>query len=126
MSLKVLIVDDEPSVLESTRLLLTEFGYHVITRSDHRDTAATVASEKPDVVLHDVRMPGLDIRRLLDSLRLDPATASVPVILFSASLDLVDVQRQTHARGILEKPFQPSELLGALEAAKAGAPGVAR
>ena len=80
---KVLVVDDEPSVLQSTGLLLSELGYEVVTTNDPADVVQLVRKERPDVVLQDVRMPGLDLEALIKNIRTDPdvGRSSPPIIV---------------------------------------------
>lgn len=111
---KILVVDDEPSVLRSTQLLLADLGFEVVTTNDASSIHARVAAEAPDLLLQDVRMPGLDLDALLDGLRQDPQTRTVPVLLFSASIDLPVIQERVGAAGYLEKPFRPNQILDAI------------
>lgn len=123
---KVLLVDDEPSVLRSTALLLSELGYDTATTSEPERVVDTLRAERPDVLLQDVRMPGLDLDELVRRVRADPDVGGTPVLLFSASMDLPEVSARVGANGYLEKPFRPDEVVRAIEevlrgVAKAGA-----
>lgn len=111
---KVLVVDDEPSVLHSTRLLLTELGFEVVTTADASEVIPVMRRERPHVLLQDVRMPGLDLERLIERIRADPLVGGTPVLLFSASLDLPDIQGRVRAQGVLEKPFRPEDVTQAI------------
>lgn len=126
---KILVVDDEPSIVRSTSMLLSELGFEVFTTSDPAEVLPLLRREKPDILLQDVRMPGLDLDKLLESVRADPKVAGVPVVLFSASMDLADVQSRVGAAAILEKPFKPHEILGVIDEAlgrkSLGDPGLA-
>lgn len=119
---KVLVVDDEPSVLHSTRLLLSELGFDVVTTSEAGEVLATMQRERPHVLLQDVRMPGLDLERLIERIRADPVVGRTPVLLFSASLDLPDIQGRVRAQGVLEKPFRPEDVTKAIQTAVRGKP----
>lgn len=66
---KVLIVDDELSILRSTAALLDSFGHEVATCAQAADILQAIARERPDVLLQDVRMPGLDVHRLVAAIR---------------------------------------------------------
>ena len=117
---KILVVDDEVSILRSTQLLLLDMGFEVATCGDQSQILETLRRERPDLLLQDVRMPGLDIDRLVTSIRADPALRNLPILLFSASMDLDEVQQRVGAVGILEKPFKPMEIV---EAIRTAAPG---
>jgi len=115
---KVLVVDDEPMVLRSTQTLLSALGYQTFAVGDARLVLDAIRKERPDVVLQDVRMPGLDVEALLERIREDPDLGHTPVVLFSASMDLYDLQGRVQAAGMLEKPFKPAEAVAAIEHAK--------
>jgi two-component system C4-dicarboxylate transport response regulator DctD len=112
---RVLIIDDEPLVLESTRRVLDLMGYETTGASDARRIVDRIREERPHVVLQDVRMPGLDVEGLLHAIREDPQIRGTRVILFSADLDLSLLQDRLHADGVLPKPFRPDEAEAAIE-----------
>lgn len=119
---KILVVDDEVSILRSTQLLLLDMGFEVATCSDQSKILDAVREERPDLLLQDVRMPGLDLDRLVNTLRSEPEFRSLPILLFSASMDLDEIQERVGASGVLEKPFKPMEIVQAIQVAMA-APG---
>jgi CheY-like chemotaxis protein len=107
---KILIVDDEPDVLASTAMVVRHLGHDCITVSDPAQILDTVEREKPDLVLQDLRMPGLNISGLVASLRTNPATADVPLVFFSANEDVATTAARYDAWGYLAKPFGADEL----------------
>lgn len=114
---KVLLVDDEPAILESTRLLLAELGYNVVCVSVAADILPTLRREHPDLLVQDVRMPGLDLDALVRNMRREPSLATIPVLLFSASMELGEIAARVGAARHIEKPFKPHELASAIEGA---------
>lgn len=112
---KVLLVDDEPGILRSTELLLHELGFETVSTTRPAEILSTLRRERPDVLLQDVRMPELDIDSLLVRIREDPVVGLTPVLLFSASMDLDEVQDRVGAQGYLEKPFKPDEVVRAIQ-----------
>lgn len=106
----VVIVDDEPDVLESTAMIVESLGYDVVRVSDPAAILETVERVKPAVLLQDLRMPGLTVAGLVASLRSHPATATVPLVFFSAHTDLSTTAARYDAWGYLAKPFTPAEL----------------
>ena len=116
---KILVVDDEPSILRSTQLLLMDMGFDVVTCADQAHVLDTLRKEKPDLLLQDVRMPGLDLDKLVSHIRADKALAKLPILLFSASMDLDEIQQRVGAAGVLEKPFKPTEIVEAINVAMA-------
>lgn len=120
MTKKILVADDEVSILRSTQLLLSDLGYDVVTTTDPGSIHGLLAKETPDLLLQDVRMPGLDLDALLADIRADPRTRSVPVLLFSASMDLATIRDRVGAAGYLEKPFRPGQILEAIQTLTGG------
>ncbi|HWH09377.1 MAG TPA: response regulator [Candidatus Thermoplasmatota archaeon] len=114
---KVLIVDDEQMVLHSTQRLLASLGYDTATVNEAPRILESIRRERPDVVLQDVRMPGLDVEALLRRLREDPEVGGTPVVLFSASMEIFDLEERVHPAGVLEKPFKPAEAVAVIERA---------
>ena len=114
---RILIVDDEPMVLQSTQRLLASLGYETATVSDASRIVETIRAQRPDVVLQDVRMPGLDVEALVRAIRADPEVAHTPVVLFSASMEIFDLEERVRPAGVLEKPFKPEEAVAAIERA---------
>lgn len=121
---KVLIVDDEPDVLDSTALLVQALGYQPLRVSDPADILPTVERERPGLILQDLKMPGLNVAGLVAALRLNPRTADVPLIFFSAGSDLPTTSARYDAWGYLAKPFGKQELARLLQQVL-GAPDVA-
>ena len=102
-----------------TSYLLTDMGFDVVTASDHTKVIDVAHREKPDLLLQDVRMPGLDLDRLVKSIRADASLKRLPIILFSASMDLGETAVCVGVEGILDKPFKPSEVTDAVRTALA-------
>ncbi len=102
---KVLVVDDDPVVLEVVREWLTSAGYDVSTREQALGTANWVATEKPEFVLLDVRMPALSGEELTMLMRRSRATASAAIILHSTMPveELAGLARKTGALGAIQK-----------------------
>jgi CheY-like chemotaxis protein len=119
---KILVVDDEISILRSTQILLEDMGFDVVTTSDHGNVVEMARRERPDLLLQDVRMPGLDLDKLVATLRDEPTLRRMPILLFSASMDLGETANRVGAEGILDKPFKPAEVLDAVHAALAQPP----
>ncbi|HUR68313.1 MAG TPA: response regulator [Candidatus Thermoplasmatota archaeon] len=108
---RILIVDDEPAILRSTAYLLEAMGFEVLTCSEVNLVLDTISKERPTLLLQDVRMPGLDIDRHVQTVRAHAHGRSMPIVLFTASMDLADVAERVGADATLEKPFKPDELL---------------
>jgi CheY-like chemotaxis protein len=107
---RILLVDDDRDVLGSTAELLRAFGYYVATCVDAERVIETMRSQRPDVVLHDVRMPGLDLRDQLRAIRDDPDLTHIPIVLFTAVLSAAELAEEVGADAAIEKPFEPENL----------------
>jgi DNA-binding NtrC family response regulator len=113
------LVDDDPSVRRALRGTLAEAGYHVATAEDAEQALARIADISPDIILSDIRMPGLDGIELLKKVR--ECAPSVDVILMTAFDDMPTVVRAMRegAFDFLVKPLDPEELESVLGRAEA-------
>ncbi len=108
---KILIVDDEPDILELVTFILEETAEWHVVSATNGDEAITVARrEQPDVILLDGHMPGRDGVSTLAGLRSDPVTHATPVILITASLRRADRTIPPGFSGVIAKPFDPVAL----------------
>lgn len=112
---KILVCDDTPDILEMVQLILEGEGFEVSTAKAGREVLMAVDRETPDLVLLDLRMPGLDGFSVLRELRLRPESAP-PVIVLSAKGMEEDRQAalSAGAREYLMKPFTVAQLVGAV------------
>ncbi len=108
----VLIVDDEPMARTLLRLMLVRAGFHVAEAEDGFDALEKVRKNQPDVILLDVMMPGMDGFAVCETLRSEPATAELPIIMLSAKTDLDSINKGLRAGATiyLTKPISPEEL----------------
>jgi len=110
-SVKVLLVDDEVGILDSLRILFKGAGYQVRTAKGGSEALELLSSEKPDLVVTDIRMPGTSGLEVLAGTRdVDP---EIPVILMTAQASLQSAVRAVNegAYYYLQKPFSNEELL---------------
>ncbi|MGH9056181.1 MAG: response regulator transcription factor [Acidimicrobiales bacterium] len=109
---RVLVVDDDPVIVELLRVTFELEGYQVVTATDGPSGIAQAGATHPDVVVLDVMMPGLDGIEVARRLRLDAATRSIPVILLSAKAQASDIRAGLSvADDYVTKPFEPLDLL---------------
>lgn len=110
--MKVLVIDDEPDIRMVAQFGLTAAGMDVVMAAGGLEGVFRAREERPDVIVLDVMMPGMDGYDTLAALRKDPDTANIPVVLLTAKT-LSDKDEQLRGQGvvdILTKPFLPKEL----------------
>ena len=88
---RIVIVDDDVLIRETVRLSLEHAGFGVTVVSDPSSALAVIRAEKPDLVVLDMYMGGIDGREIARGLKSDPATAKLPVVFFTGSNEAVDV-----------------------------------
>ncbi len=117
-SARVLIADDNADMREYLARLLVGAGYRVGTADDGREALAAIRAAPPDLVISDVMMPELDGLALVATLRAEPRTAAVPVLLLSARAgqEASIEGLQAGADDYLVKPFAAAELLARVRA----------
>ncbi len=108
----VLVVDDEPMARALLRLMLVRAGFNVMEAEDGFDALEKVRINRPDIVLLDVMMPGMDGFTVCETIREEAETADLPVIMFSAKTDLNSINQGLRAGAdvYLTKPISPEEL----------------
>ena len=112
---KVLVVEDEPTLLETLEYNLTRQGYQVYTAADGPTALEVARRERPDAIVLDIMLPGLDGLEVCRILRRE---MSVPILMLTARADEVDkvVGLEVGADDYLTKPFSMRELLARVKA----------
>lgn len=113
MAKRILIVDDEPDVLELVGSNLRRAGFEVASAGDGREALEKAARLQPALVVLDVMLPGMAGTEVCKLLKRDPATASIPVIMLTARAEEIDrvVGLELGADDYVTKPFSPRELV---------------
>jgi len=114
---KVLLIEDNEEMRENTSEILSFAGYKVVSASDGKAGVDMAKKEKPDLVICDIMMPGLDGYGVLQSLAKEPETAGIPFIFLTAKAERTDMRKGMNmgADDYLIKPFDETELISALE-----------
>jgi DNA-binding NarL/FixJ family response regulator len=113
MSKRLLVVDDEPNLLRAVAACLKAAGYEVSTARGGREALVQLAEGVPDLVVSDIRMPGMDGYQLARQLRGSPRTMLVPIVFLTAKDETAD-RIEGFRAGVdayLTKPFEPEELI---------------
>ena len=113
MQKKILIADDDASLVEVLTSRLRQHNYDVICAFDAMQAIMMAVSNKPDLIILDIKMPAGTGRGALENLKNFNKTSAIPVIVITAypSEDLRSFAIEKGAADFLEKPFQPEALL---------------
>ena len=116
MPKRLLVVDDEPNLLRAVAAALRAEGYEVVTARNGREALVRVAESVPDLVVSDIRMPGMDGYQLAGQLRASSRTALVPIVFLTAKDETADriAGFRSGVDAYITKPFEPDELLAVI------------
>ena len=123
MAKKVLVIDDEPEMLNLIKFTLEHGGFEVSTCDNGRQAWDAITKVKPDLLILDVMLPGIDGYSLQLKISKDNATKSMPIIVLTALEPSKTLfQKFTQVVGFMTKPFKTDELLEAAQSAVAKSP----
>jgi DNA-binding response OmpR family regulator len=118
----VLIVDDDPDLVETVAMMLEDKNYEVGKAYDGVEGEESIKERRPDLVVLDVMMPRKDGYKLCAELKADSETCDIPVILLTAVAEAVPTTTYTHAQGMateaedyIPKPVDSKTLVEAIE-----------
>lgn len=110
---RILVVDDEPQVTEIIDAFLTNAGHQVIVENNAESGLKKARNIKPDIILLDIMMPGIDGYSICNDLKNDPGTANIPVVFLTGKDRADDMGRSFKVGGdmFIKKPFSCERLL---------------
>ena len=113
----ILVVDDEPGIVDIARANLEGLGYRVISAGNGLEALELIRQESPDLVILDILMPEVDGWDVLESVEADPEMAGIPIIMLTARASDEDVLRGLESGAVeyMTKPFYPQELVAAVK-----------
>lgn len=116
MGRKVLLIEDEPNIIEAVRFLLLREGWEVSAHSDGIDAVETVVAQSPDLVILDMMLPGRSGMEILRDLRAMPDLAGLPVLMLTARGQARDrgMAEEAGVSRFMTKPFSNIEVLTAV------------
>jgi twitching motility two-component system response regulator PilG len=122
---RILVVEDEESLLKLESILFTTRGYQVTGASDGPSALEAIRNDPPDLVVLDIMLPGLDGFEVCRRIKSDPQTATIPVVILSAKKSSQDLERGRNAGAdaYLTKPFKAVKVLQVIEGLIGGTPG---
>jgi|SRR6218665_18483 len=104
----ILLVDDEMDLLVLLKAKLARQGYEVLTSLNGEHLLDNVMRTKPDLILMDVTMRGMDGGSLCQLLKTSDCTQHIPVVLFSGNANIHAIGSDCHADAVLSKPYDPA------------------
>ncbi|HEX8747005.1 MAG TPA: response regulator transcription factor [Pyrinomonadaceae bacterium] len=113
---RLLVIDDEPNLLRAVSACLRAEGYEVTTARGGKEALARLAASVPDLIVSDIRMPGMDGYQLAGHIRGSQRTALVPIVFLTARDETAD-RIEGFRSGVdayLTKPFEPDELIAVI------------
>ncbi len=114
MSKRILLVEDDVDLRDVTAMILSDAGYDVATAQDGRSALDQVAMQMPDLILLDMRMPGMSGWEFTQAFRSQYGQAA-PIVALTASHGTAESAAEIQADGYLDKPFEMDELLAVVE-----------
>ena len=119
---KILVVDDEPDMVEMIKAALESAAYQVVCAHDGQEGIEKARREKPDAIILDIMMPAKDGFATCKELKGDPVCKDIPVIILTAVSDHFAGSRYTKSMGLeldaedyIDKPIDPKVLLARLQ-----------
>jgi len=113
MTHKILLIDDDKSIVEVIKNILTGQNYEVITAYDGKEGIEKVQSENPDLIVLDIRMPLMNGYEFMRTLKVEARNSDkpmVPVIVLTAKEKMEEIFKLEGAKGYLVKPVDPVKL----------------
>ncbi|MDJ0830630.1 MAG: response regulator [Desulfobacterales bacterium] len=117
MAKQILIVDDEPNIVVPIQFLMEQQGYNVLIAERGDDALELIYQYKPDLVLLDIMLPGIDGYEVCEIVRLNPDYRNVKMIFLTAKGRQVDIAKgmAVGADDYITKPYKNAELMSKLE-----------
>ncbi len=122
MAKKILVIDDDPDLVEATSMILKSKHYDVVAAYGGIEGLEKAKAEKPDLIVLDVMMPDKDGYTLCKELKADPVLNAIPVLLLTAVVSYISTTRYSHQMGMeteaddyMDKPVDPAELVKRIE-----------
>ncbi len=119
---KILIVDDDPDLVEAVTMILESKDYDVIAAYGGIEGLEKAKAEDPDLIVLDVMMPDKDGYAVCKELKADPKYSNIPILLLTAVVSKISTTRYTQQMGLeteaddyIDKPVEPAELVRRIE-----------
>ncbi len=115
---KVVVIEDDPEMIELVKLILTKDGFEVLGAGNGRDGLGLIEEAQPGCVLLDLMMPDMDGWEVYQSMKADDMMKNIPVIIITAKSQSIDKVLGLHIAKVddyITKPFTPTELVNSVQ-----------
>ncbi len=114
---KILLVDDEPDIIETVAKRLESQGYEVLIARDGEEALAKARREKPDLIILDLMLPKMDGYKVCSFLKNDSRSAKIPILILTARIQENEekLAYECGANAYVTKPFESAELLAKIK-----------
>ena len=123
---RIVIADDDPDIRDLCFTILSTEGFEVLVAENAPECIKLAHKDRPDLILLDWMMPGVDGMEALQLLKSNAATAEIPVVMVTAYGGPMEITLATHhgAEGYVTKPFEPADLLSLVQRFTAAPPSL--
>ena len=111
MAKKILVIDDDPTLIKLVQPFLESHGFSVAAAVDGEDGIAKLKAEKPDLIVLDVQMPRMNGYTFIFEMKKLSGTKSIPIIVLTAKEGMAEIFKVEGVKEYVTKPFQPEVLL---------------
>lgn len=111
MKKKILVFDDDESIVDVLSIILKEEGYLVLPATNGEDALSLIIQNRPDLILLDIMMSGMDGRIFSKKIKRIKGVKSIPIIIISANAKTESIAREIKAVDFIIKPFELSEVI---------------
>jgi two-component system alkaline phosphatase synthesis response regulator PhoP len=117
MTKRILIVEDEPHIIVALKFLMEQCGYQVVIAYDGEGAIESIDKFKPDLILLDIVLPGIDGFEVCEVVRLNPKWQEIKIVFLTAKNDEVDIAKglAVGADAYIMKPFSNARLVSKVE-----------
>ncbi len=108
---KIVVAEDDPGIIEVVKIILEDEGHAVFIAPTKPEVLALVDKQSPDIIFLDIMLAGATGKDIASTLKQNPKTSHIPIVLLSANSDLKEIAKKAKVTDHLQKPFEISELL---------------
>ncbi|MBI4309334.1 MAG: response regulator transcription factor [Candidatus Omnitrophica bacterium] len=115
MPKKILIIDDDPTMVKMVESFLAAHGYTVLSASGGEEGLEQIRAGRPDLIILDIQMPAMNGYTFIFEFKKIPDTSAIPVIVLTAKDGMAEIFKVEGVKEYLTKPFQPEVLLAKIK-----------